>query len=72
MAQVVTAEIIEKQKSIHPRVVGGKTKYTKVNTTKKKNPDTIKRAIAGIEKHLEIHRLDGMSQTHLAELKKIA
>lgn len=69
MTQVVTAEIVEKKKSIHPRVVGGSTRYAKVNTRKPKQKSTIERAIAGIEGHLENHPRDAMSQAHLVKLK---
>jgi hypothetical protein len=55
--------------SIHPRVVGGVTTGPKVNTTKARNKDVVKRKIAAVEAHLERHPTDGSSRAHLDTLK---
>ena len=57
--------------SIHPRVVNGITVHGKVNTMKQKNPDSIRRAIAGITGHLENHPHDSMASARLAILNKM-
>ena len=62
---------IHHNKSIHKRVVNGSTMYPKVNTTKQKNPNTIKRTIDSISNHLDRHPRDRMSQERLVKLKKL-
>lgn len=57
---------------IHKRVVNGVTVFPKVNTMKRKNPDTVKRVISAIEKHLESHPTDAMSRNHLENLRRLA
>ena len=58
--------------SIHPRVSGGRTVFAKVNTCA--NSSLIKRMtrqLAGIEKHLEQHPRDGLSQQRVSVIKAI-
>jgi ribosomal protein S15P/S13E len=58
--------------SIHPRVSGGRTTSPKVNTCA--NSSLVKRMtrqLAGIEKHLEQHPRDGLSQQRVSTIKSI-
>lgn len=55
--------------SIHPRVVTGRTRYEKVNTSGTKSRRVINRVAKAISEHLERHPNDGMSQRHLASLQ---
>lgn len=58
--------------SIHPRVSGGRTTSPKVNTCA--NSSLVKRMtrqLAGIEKHLEQHPRDGLSQQRVSAIKSI-
>lgn len=58
--------------SIHPRVSGGRTICEKVNTCG--NSSLVKRVtrqLAGIEKHLERHPTDSLSQQRVATIKSI-
>lgn len=54
-------------KSIHPRVVNGKTKFNKVNTCTPKGKPNPKK-IARMEEHIKEHPNDGASRKHLAAL----
>ena len=58
-------------KGIHPRVVHGFTMHPKVNTSRAKDPNTIKRTISAIEGHLDSHPRDRLSQDRLTNLKKL-
>jgi hypothetical protein len=55
-------------KSIHPRVVGGRTAFEKVNTSKHKRPETTARLKAALTEHLSRHPQDHATAKRLAGL----
>jgi hypothetical protein len=58
--------------SIHPRVSGGRTHFEKVNTCANSSlAKRMTRQLAGIEKHLEQHPRDSLSQQRVATIKAI-
>ena len=59
-----------KSESIHPRAFYG-SDGVKKNTAKPRNRRRFERALAGIEKHLETHPHDAMSQARVQVLKAI-
>lgn len=63
------AQIEDKNQSIHPRVVKGRTKYTKVNTCVPPNPDKKARVAVALKAHLERHPRDSVQASRLAKLQ---
>jgi hypothetical protein len=58
--------------SIHPRVSGGRTTSAKVNTCANSSlTKRMTRQLAGIEKHLEQHPRDTLSQQRVSTIKSI-
>jgi hypothetical protein len=60
------------QQGIHPGVIGGRRVHERVNTCK--NSSLVKRMtrqLAGIEKHLERHPNDTLSQQRVATINAI-
>lgn len=58
--------------SIHPGVTGGKRHFPKVNTCANSTLNKrLTRQMAGIEKHLETHKRDTLSQQRVSTIKSI-
>lgn len=58
--------------SIHPGVEGGKRRHPKVNTCGNGSQGKrLQRQMAGIEKHLETHPRDTLSQQRVSTIKSI-
>lgn len=55
-------------RSIHPRVEGGRAKHEKVNTRKSKSAETLEKLKAALSAHLATNPNDGVSKRHLAKL----
>lgn len=58
----------DKNQSIHPRVVNGRTKYAKVNTCGTPNPDKKARVAKSIAGHMKRHPRDSVQASRLAKL----
>lgn len=56
--------------SIHPRVIGGRTRHEVSNTRKAASPERRLRTIRSLEAHLVRHPRDGVRASHLAKLGK--
>lgn len=58
--------------SIHPRNIGGRKKFEKVNTCANSSlTKRLMRQLAGIEKHLETNPRDGLSQQRISTIKAL-
>ena len=63
-----TKKVTPPNDSIHPRVVNGRTKFKKVNTTKDWKPESKAKLIAALQGHTKRHPRDGVSMGRLGRL----
>ena len=55
--------------SIHPRVVKSVQVHEKVNTSKRANPDIIRKKIESMGEHMGRHPKDGSTSSHISKLQ---
>lgn len=66
---MLQAQTEDRNQSIHPRVVKGRTKYEKVNTCGTPNPDKKSRVAVALKAHLGRHPRDSVQASRLAKLQ---